>query len=53
MPPDSAEDALLDLDVPECSHRGIIEVADRRVTYNLKQRKTYDWTDLEDGLSER
>ena len=31
-------------------HRGILEIKDGRVTYNLKQKKTYTWSDPEEWV---
>ena len=50
---DTQEDALNDEHVIEAQERGIIEIEDSRVTYNLKQKKHYNWTDPEEWVRAR
>ena len=50
---DTQEDALLDEYVIEAQERGIIEIEDDRVIYNIKQKKDYDWTDPEEWVRAR
>ncbi|MBM4396705.1 MAG: N-6 DNA methylase [Deltaproteobacteria bacterium] len=50
---DSAEVALTDPNVEDAIGRGIVEIEGHRVTYNLRQRRTYDWTDPEEWVRAR
>lgn len=36
--------------VSECMARGFIAVDDKKITYNLNQKKTYSWTDPEEWV---
>jgi len=49
-PCDSPENALSESTVTEATKRGIIEISDDRVTYNLGVKKSYDWTDPEEWV---
>ncbi len=51
--PDSADDAMNDPHVAEAVARGLIEINNDRVTYNLKQKKSYEWTDPEEWVRAR
>ena len=51
--PDSPELALEHPDVVEAMARGFIEVRGSSVTYNLNQKKVYDWTDPEEWVRTR
>lgn len=50
MPIETVEDALADTFIAEAIRRGAIRVTDDRVTYNLSQQKSYDWTDPEEWV---
>lgn len=50
---DTEEDALIDEYVIEAQGRGIIEIKDDRVIYNVNQKKDYDWTDPEEWVRAR
>jgi len=50
MPFDTEQDALADETVAEAIRRGIITVANNRVTYRLNQQKSYEWTDPEEWV---
>jgi type I restriction enzyme M protein len=47
---DSPEEALAQPEVVEAVNRGIISFTDRRVTYQLHNQKSQDWTDPEEWV---
>ena len=51
--PYTADDALSEPSVSEAISRGIIEVRDNRITYNLGVKKSYDWSDPEEWVRPR
>ncbi len=51
--PDSRELALEDENVAKAIERGFIEVSKDRIIYNLKQKKTYQWSDPEEWVRAR
>lgn len=51
--PDNKEVALLDPNVIRALERGYIEISQNRITYNLKQKKTYNWNDPEEWVRAR
>lgn len=50
---DSAEEALQDENVQEAMARGVIELSNGNVVYNLKQKKSYNWSDPEEWVRAR
>ena len=50
---DSAGDALRDSSIQAAIARGIIELSDTHVTYNIRQKKKYVWTDPEEWVRAR
>lgn len=50
MPIDRVSDALTDPNFEEAVRRGIIIVADDRITYQVAQSKSYLWTDPEEWV---
>ncbi len=50
MPFDSQQDALSNDLINEAIQRGVIVIAETRVTYKLGQQKSYDWTDPEEWV---
>lgn len=51
--PDNKELALLDPNVIRALERGYIEIVQNRITYNLKQKKNYNWNDPEEWVRAR
>ena len=50
---DSAQSAERDPNVSELIARGLITIQDERVTYNLNQSRSYQWTDPEEWVRAR
>lgn len=50
MPFDTAQDVLAIEVVAEAVRRGVITIADGRVTYRLNQQRVYDWSDPEEWV---
>lgn len=50
MPFDTAQEVLADETVNEAVRRGVITIADNRITYRLNQQRSYDWTDPEEWV---
>lgn len=50
MPFNNEQETLNDETVKEAIRRGIITVANNRVTYRLNQQKSYDWSDPEEWV---
>ncbi len=50
MPFESAEDVLATEVVADAIRRGVISVAENRVTYRLNQQKSYNWRDPEEWV---
>ncbi len=49
----TAEDALSEPSVSEAIKRGIIDIKDNRITYNLGIKNTYNWSDPEEWVRAR
>src|SRR4051812_37381459 len=44
------DDVLQDENVAEAIKRGIIEIKDNKITYNLHQKRGYQWSDPEEWV---
>lgn len=51
--PLTANDALADPNVIEATRRGIIQISNGQVTYNLNQKRSYKWADAEEWVRAR
>src|ERR1700722_6384061 len=51
--PDSSSLALEDENIIKAIERGFIEIAQGRISYNLKQKKSYQWSDPEEWVRAR
>lgn len=50
MPFDTAQEVPANETVNEAVRRGVITIADNRITYRLNQQRSYDWTDPEEWV---